>query len=153
MKVVLQRCSEESILIDNSINRKISQGLVILLGITNGDTKEDIDYLVKKIINLRIFEDYNNKMNYSIQDINGSILLVSQFTLYADTRKGNRPSFTNSMNYNDAKELYELFIKTLKNENIPFETGEFGSDMKVSLVNDGPVTIIIDSKEIKNEKK
>lgn len=148
MKVVAQRCSEASVLIDNNINRNINHGLVVLLGITNGDNVEDIKYLVKKIVNLRIFEDNNNKMNYSIQDINGSILLISQFTLYADTRNGNRPSFTNSMNYNDAKELYELFIETLKNENVPFETGEFGSDMKVSLVNDGPVTIIIDSKEI-----
>lgn len=148
MKLVAQRCSEASVLIDNNINRKINHGLVVLLGITNGDNVEDIKYLVKKIVNLRIFEDNNNKMNYFIQDINGSILLISQFTLYADTRNGNRPSFTNSMNYNDAKELYELFIETLKNENVPFETGEFGSDMKVSLVNDGPVTIIIDSKEI-----
>jgi len=146
MKVVLQRVEEASVSFDKTIN-KIDSGPLILLGITNGDTKKDIDYLINKIINLRIFEDNNNKMNYSVQDIKGSLLLVSQFTLYANTKKGNRPSFVNSMSYDEAKNLYDLFIEELKNTGIPFKTGEFGADMKVSLINDGPVTIIMDTKE------
>ena len=148
MRVVIQRCSKANILIDNTIERNIDKGFVILLGMTNGDDIKDINYLIQKIVNLRIFEDDNNKMNYSVKDINGSILLVSQFTLYADTKKGNRPSFTKSMNYESAKELYNVFIEELKKENIHFETGEFGSDMKINLINDGPVTIIMDSKEV-----
>ena len=114
---------------------------------TNNDTIEDIKYLVKKIVNLRIFEDSDNKMNYSVNDINGSILLISQFTLYASCKDGNRPSFTNALNYEESEKLYELFKEELSKTNIPFKTGEFGEDMKVSLINDGPVTIIIDSKE------
>ena len=114
---------------------------------TNGDSIEDINYLVKKLINLRIFEDSDNKMNYSVKDINESILLVSQFTLYASTKDGNRPSFSNALNYNDSEELYESFKKELSKTGIDYKTGLFGSDMKVSLINDGPVTIIIDSKE------
>ena len=153
MKVVVQRCSKASILIDDSIKRNIDNGLVVLLGIHKDDDISDVNYIIKKLINLRIFEDDNNKMNYSIQDINGSILLISQFTLYANTKEGNRPSFTDSMKYNDAKELYELFIDKLKKTNINFKTGEFGSDMKVNLINDGPVTIIIDSKENLYENK
>lgn len=151
MRVVLQRVEKASVEFDNTTN-SIDKGLLILLGITDSDQESDIDYLVKKISNLRIFEDENNKMNYSVQDIKGSILLVSQFTLYADTSKGNRPSFTNSMKYEDAKKVYELFIEKLKETNIPFKTGEFGADMKVSLINDGPVTIILDTKEVNYEK-
>lgn len=147
MRVVLQRCLNASVTIDNNESRSINNGLVIFLGVSNNDTDEDIDYLVKKITNLRIFEDNNNKMNYSIQDIKGSLLIISQFTLYADTKKGNRPSFTNSMSYDDAKEYYYRFIEKIKETNIDYKTGEFGSDMKVNLINDGPVTIIIDSKE------
>ena len=151
MRVVIQRCEKASVTVNND-TRNIDNGLVVLLGITNGDSEKEIDYLIKKISNLRIFEDNNNKMNYSIQDINGSILLVSQFTLYANTKEGNRPSFTDSMKYDDAIELYDLFIDRLKETNIPFKTGEFGEDMKVELINDGPVTIIIDTKENLNEK-
>ena len=151
MKVVIQRCSKGSVEVNNQI-RRIKKGFVILLGLTHDDTKKEIDYLVKKIINLRIFEDENNKMNYSIQDINGSILLVSQFTLYANTKEGNRPSFTDSMKYDEAYKLYNAFIDKLKETNIPVETGEFGEDMKVNIENDGPVTIIIDTKENLYEK-
>lgn len=146
MRVVIQRCENASVSYLDTVN-KIESGLVVLLGITNGDSIEDIKYLVKKISNLRIFNDNSNKMNYSVKDINGSILLVSQFTLYASTKDGNRPSFTGSLKYEEANSLYELFISELEKENIPFKTGKFGEDMKVSLVNDGPVTIIIDSKE------
>ncbi len=146
MKVVIQRSLESGVLIDNKEKRSIDKGLVVLLGITNGDTIDDINYLVKKIINLRIFEDNNNKMNYSVKDINGSILLISQFTLYANTKDGNRPSFTDSMKFEEAKEMYNVFVDVIKKE-IDVVTGEFGSDMKVSITNDGPVTIIIDSKE------
>ena len=146
MRVVIQRSKEASVSYDKEVN-SIDKGLVVLLGITNGDTIEDINYLVKKIINLRIFEDSDNKMNLSVKDINGSILLVSQFTLYASCKDGNRPSFTNALNYDDSNKLYELFKEELSKTDIPYKTGEFGADMKVSLINDGPVTIIIDSKE------
>ena len=146
MRLVIQRCKEASVTYDNVTN-SIDKGLVVLLGMTNGDSIEDINYLVKKLINLRIFEDSDNKMNYSVKDIKGSILLVSQFTLYASTKDGNRPSFTNALNYNDSEELYESFKKELSKTDINYKTGSFGSDMKVSLINDGPVTIIIDSKE------
>lgn len=146
MRVVLQRVDNASVEFDNTKN-SIDKGLLVLLGVTNDDTEKDIDYLIKKISNLRIFEDEDNKMNYSVQDIKGSILLVSNFTLYANTKKGNRPSFTNSMSYEDAKKMYELFIEKYKETNIPIKTGEFGADMKITLTNDGPVTIIIDSKE------
>ena len=145
MRVVIERTTKSSVLIDNKEKREIDKGLVVLLGIENSDTDEDINYLVKKIVNLRIFEDENNKMNYSVKDINGEILLISQFTLYANTSRGNRPSFDNSMKFNDAKELYDKFVSEIKKE-IKVKTGEFGSDMKVNTINDGPVTIIIDSK-------
>ena len=151
MKVVIQRCNNASVLVNNE-RRNIEKGLVVLIGMTHDDTEKEIDYLIKKISNIRIFEDDNNKMNYSVQDIKGEILLVSQFTLYANTKDGNRPSFTDSMNYNDALSLYNLFIEKLKKTNIPFKTGEFGEDMKVNLENDGPVTIIIDTKENLYEK-
>ena len=146
MRVVIQRSKEASVSFNDTIN-SIDKGLVVLLGMTNNDTIDDIKYLVKKIVNLRIFEDSDNKMNYSVKDINGSILLVSQFTLYASCKDGNRPSFTNALNYDESNKLYELFKTELKETGINFVTGEFGADMKVSLINDGPVTIIIDSKE------
>ena len=146
MRVVIQRSKEAAVSFSNTIN-SIDNGLVVLLGMTNNDTIDDIKYLVKKIVNLRIFEDSDNKMNYSVKDINGSILLVSQFTLYASCKDGNRPSFTNALNYEESNKLYELFKTELKETGINFKTGEFGADMKVSLINDGPVTIIIDSKE------
>ena len=153
MKVVIERSLKSSVLINNKEERSINKGLVVLLGITNNDKVEDINYLVKKITNLRIFEDKNNKMNYSVKDINGDILVISQFTLYANTKKGNRPSFENSLKFEEAKKLYDTFIKKLKEEYGNILTGEFGSDMKVSTINDGPVTIIIDTKENCNEKE
>ena len=147
MKVVVQKCLNASVLIDNKEKRSIEKGFVILLGIRVDDNESDIDYIVKKVKNLRIFEDVNYKLNLSIDDVSGSILLISQFTLYGDTRKGNRPSFVDAMKGEEAEKLYNKFISKLKETNIPFKTGEFGTDMKVSLVNDGPTTIIIDSKE------
>lgn len=147
MRVVIQRVSEASVNINNNYEEKINKGYVILLGISINDTKDDLEYLVSKIEKLRIFEDENEKMNLSIKDINGEILLISQFTLYANTKEGNRPSFVESMKFEDANKMYEAFKERLKKTNIPFKTGEFGANMKVSLINDGPVTIIIDSKD------
>lgn len=147
MRVVIQRVIESSVLIDNKCKRNINSGLVVLVGFTHNDTYNDIEYITKKIINLRIFEDDNNKMTYSVKDINGEILLISQFTLYASTKDGNRPSFKESLSYDLAKELYDDFVNMMRQSNLKIETGEFGSYMKVSLINNGPVTIIIDSKE------
>ena len=147
MRVVIQRVDEASVTVNNEYTNSISKGYVILLGINVNDTEEDINYLISKIEKLRIFEDSNEKMNLSIKDINGEILLISQFTLYANTKDGNRPSFTESMKFDDANNMYNLFINKLNNTGIPFKTGEFGADMKVHLINDGPVTIIIDSKD------
>ena len=146
MRLVVQRSKEASVNYENTVN-SISNGLVVLLGMTKGDTTDDILYLVRKLINLRIFEDESHKMNYSIKDIKGSILLVSQFTLYANTKEGNRPSFTDALGYNESEKLYNIFIEELDKTGINIKTGRFGADMKVSLINDGPVTIIIDSKE------
>ena len=147
MRVVIQRVTEASVNVNNSYTEKINKGYMILLGICNSDTTDDLEYLVSKIEKLRIFEDENEKMNLSIKDVNGEILLVSQFTLYANTKEGNRPSFTESMKFDEANKMYEVFKERLKKTNIPFKTGEFGANMKVSLINDGPVTIIIDSKD------
>ena len=147
MRVVIQRVLEASVTVNNSYTNSIKEGYMILLGMNTNDTVEDIDYLVKKIEKLRIFEDENKKMNLSIKEVNGEILLISQFTLYANTKEGNRPSFTDSMKYNEANKMYELFKTKLEETNIPFKTGEFGADMKVSLINDGPTTIIIDSSD------
>lgn len=146
MKVVVQRVKKASVIIDNNEERSINKGYVIFLGIKNSDNINDIDYIVNKIEKLRIFEK-DNKMNLSIKDIKGEILLISQFTLYGDVKKNNRPSFTACMEYEKAKDLYNIFIKKLEETNISFKTGDFGCDMQVSLVNDGPVTIIIDSNE------
>ena len=147
MRVVIQRVLEASVTVNNSYTNSIKEGYMILLGMNTNDTVEDIDYLVKKIEKLRVFEDENKKMNLSIKEVNGEILLISQFTLYANTKEGNRPSFTDSMKYNEANKMYELFKTKLEETNIPFKTGEFGADMKVSLINDGPTTIIIDSSD------
>ena len=144
MKVAVQRSKKSSVSINNKIVGKIDKGLVILVGFTDGDSLKDIDYIVKKIVNLRIFDDDNGVMNKSIKDVGGSILSISQFTLYAETKKGNRPSYIKAMNGNDATKLYDIFNDKLR-EYINVETGVFGADMMVSISNDGPVTIIIES--------
>ena len=141
MKLVVQRVSEASVEIEGKINGQIKQGFMVLVGITNDDNEEIVDKMVNKLINLRIFEDENEKMNLSIKDINGELLIVSQFTLYADCSGGNRPSFVNAAKPDLANELYEYFVKKSK-ENIPVvQTGVFGAHMEVSLINNGPVTI------------
>ena len=144
MKFVIQRVKNAQVDVDNKTVGKIDNGFLVLIGITHTDTNEIADYLVKKLINLRVFEDENGKMNLSLEDINGSILLVSQFTLYADCSGGNRPSFTEAAKPDFANELYEYIISECKKKIDKVETGIFGADMKVSLVNDGPVTIILE---------
>ena len=147
MRVVVQRVSQSSVIIESDIVSSISKGLLILLGVENNDTLDDVNWLIRKIINLRIFTDIDGKMNNSILDIEGDIIVVSQFTLHAKTKKGNRPSYINAAPPKIAIPLYENFVQILKNESkLNVFTGEFGADMKVSLINDGPVTIIIDSK-------
>lgn len=145
MKVVVQRSKKSSVEVDNVVVGSIDKGLVVLVGFTHGDDIHDIEYLVDKIINLRIFDDENGVMNKSILDVNGSILNISQFTLYADTLKGRRPSYVNALKNIEAKPLYDLFNEKLR-EKIKVETGIFGSDMKVAITNDGPVTIIMESR-------
>lgn len=147
MKAVIQRVKKASVEIEGQIVGQIKQGFLVLLGIHENDTQKEVDYLVRKISNLRIFGDEEGKMNLSIGQINGSVLSISQFTLYADTKKGNRPSFVQAARPKIAIPLYEAFNDGLKKENIHIETGVFGADMQVSLVNDGPVTIVIDTLE------
>ena len=145
MRAVVQRVSKASVTIAQQEVGKIDQGLVILLGIHEKDTQDDVDYLVKKIAQMRIFEDEQGKMNRSVEDVEGQILSVSQFTLFADTKKGNRPSFISTARPETAIPLYEAFNEGIRNRGITVATGQFGADMAVSLINDGPVTIIIDS--------
>ncbi len=146
MRVLLQRVSEASVKIEGKIEGKIDQGLLLLVGICADDKQDDIDWLIQKIVNMRIFSDENGKMNLSIQDIYGEFLVISQFTLHASTKKGNRPSFIEAARPEIAIPLYENFIAQLNLTNLKVETGIFGADMKVSLLNDGPVTIWLDSK-------
>lgn len=147
MRVVVQRVSEASVTIDGRIKGEIGSGLLVLLGIEEADGQEDIDWLVKKIINLRIFPDENGVMNTSLVDSHGELLLISQFTLHASTKKGNRPSYIRAAKPEIAIPLYQSFISRLEqNLEKEIQTGEFGADMKVRLLNDGPVTICIDSK-------
>ncbi len=147
MRVLIQRASEASVTIDGQIHGQINVGLVVLLGIEANDSREDVDWLVKKISSLRIFNDSEGKMNHSIADVGGEFLLISQFTLHASTKKGNRPSYIKAARPEIATPLYEEFGQELrKQSNLKVETGVFGADMKVQLINDGPVTIWIDSK-------
>ncbi|MES2588389.1 MAG: D-aminoacyl-tRNA deacylase [Bacteroidota bacterium] len=147
MRIVLQRVSEASVVIENEIHNKIEKGLLILLGIEESDEKKDADYLIQKISNMRIFGDEEGKMNLSIQDIKGEFLVISQFTLYANTKKGNRPSFISAAKPEIAIPLYEYFLENLKiSSNLIVKAGVFGADMKVGLINDGPVTIMLESK-------
>ena len=144
MKFLIQRVSKASVEIENKVVGKIDKGFLVLIGITHDDTEETADYLIKKLINLRVFEDENGKMNLNINSVNGELLLVSQFTLYANTKDGNRPSFVDAAKPDYANKLHEYIIEKLRNENIIVQTGEFGADMQVSLINDGPVTIMLE---------
>ena len=147
MIVVVQRVSQASVTINNQVKGEIKTGYLILLGITHTDTHEDVDWLSRKIVGMRIFGDEHGKMNLDLAAINGDILLISQFTLHASTKKGNRPSFIEAARPEVAVPLYEAMIRQLSAElGKPIQTGEFGADMKVSLLNDGPVTILVDSK-------
>lgn len=147
MKAVIQRVSRASVDVNDETIGKIGRGFLILLGVANEDTDEDMDYLVKKITQMRIFEDEAGKMNLSLKDVGGEILIISQFTLFASTKKGNRPSFTEAGAPDFSKEMYLKFIAACRDCGIHTEEGEFGSHMMVSLVNDGPVTITMDSKQ------
>lgn len=146
MKVVIQRVSEANVKVDGEIVGEISQGLMLLIGIQDDDEKQDVDWLVQKILNLRIFSDKEGKMNLSVLDISGEILCISQFTLIADYKKGNRPSFIKAAKPEKAIPLFNNFIEEISKSNLKVEQGIFGADMKVSLLNDGPVTIVMDSK-------
>ena len=146
MRVVVQKCLESSVTVDKKIISSIGKGLMILVGFTHDDSKDDIDYLVKKVTKLRVFEDEKGIMNKSVIDEMGEIICISQFTLYGDARKGNRPSYDQAMKGTDAIKLYDEFCKKL-DELVPTKKGVFGADMKVTLTNDGPTTIIIDSRK------
>ena len=146
MRAVVQRVTNADVKIDGRVNGKMDDGLLVLLGVGNGDTEEDMKYIADKIIKLRIFSDENDKMNLSLEDVGGSMLVISQFTLYGDCSHGRRPYFGNAMEPVSANEMYEKFVAYIREQGIHTETGEFGADMKVSLTNDGPVTIILESK-------
>lgn len=146
MRAVVQRVTNADVKIDGRVNGKIDDGLLVLLGVGNGDTEEDMKYIADKIIKLRIFSDENDEMNLSLEDVGGSMLVISQFTLYGDCSHGRRPYFGNAMEPVSANEMYEKFVAYIREQGIHTETGEFGADMKVSLTNDGPVTIILESK-------
>lgn len=146
MKVVVQRSKAAKVTVDGKVTGQITKGLVLLVGVTHEDKQEDAAYLADKIANLRIFEDANEKMNYSLLDVGGEILSVSQFTLYGDCRKGRRPNFMDAAKPEQAVELYEAFNELLREKGIRVETGVFGAMMDVELINDGPVTLIIESK-------
>lgn len=146
MKAVVQRVKSSKVTINGKIVGNIDKGFNVLFGAEEMDTKKDADYLARKISNLRVFEDENGKMNLSIKDIDGQMLIISQFTLIADTKKGNRPSFVNAMEPKEANELYEYFMKKIEEEGISVKRGIFGEDMLVDIVNDGPVTILFDTK-------
>ncbi len=144
MKLLVQRVANANVKVDDKIVGKVDKGFLVLCGVTHTDTKETADYLVKKLLNLRVFEDENEKMNLSLKQVNGELLIVSQFTLYADTSSGNRPSFINAAKPDMANELYEYFCSQCAKEGIHAEKGVFGAHMEVSLLNDGPVTIMLE---------
>ncbi|QIG36325.1 D-tyrosyl-tRNA(Tyr) deacylase [Ligilactobacillus salivarius] len=147
MRVLLQRVKQASVEIDGNVNGEIGQGLLLLVGFTENDGDKEIEYLARKVLNTRIFSDADDKMNLNLQQVSGSILSISQFTLYAQTRKGNRPSFTRAQNPDIASKNYDKFNEKLRESGVQVETGIFGADMQVSLVNDGPVTIMYDTDE------
>lgn len=148
MKFVIQRVTHAEVEVEQEIIGSIQNGYLVLIGIAEDDNEEIADKLVKKLLGLRIFADENGKTNLSLKDVNGSLLLISQFTLYADCRKGNRPSFVNAGNPEKANELYEYIIEKCRDEVPDVQTGSFGADMKITLLNDGPFTIILDSKDV-----
>lgn len=148
MRIVIQRVKYASCKVDNEITGSIEKGFLLLIGFKNTDTMDIFPKIIKKLVGLRVFEDEQGKMNKSIVDVNGSFLAISQFTLYASLERGNRPSFTEALAYQQANEYYNEFVKQLKQTNIPVECGVFGADMKIELLNDGPVTILLDSEEI-----
>ena len=147
MKVVIQRVKEAKVEVENKVVGKIKKGFLVFLGITHTDTKEQADYLVKKLCNLRVFTDREGKMNLGLKEVLGELLIVSQFTLYADCKNGNRPSFTNACEPNKANEIYEYFKSKCMEEVKIVESGVFGADMKIELLNDGPVTIILEEEQ------
>lgn len=148
MRIVVQRSLEAEVLVNSKVVEKIDRGMMLLVGFTKGDNELVIDKMIKKVINLRIFDDENGVMNRSLIDTNGSILSISQFTLYANTKKGNRPSYKEALNAVEASRLYDVFNKKIKEQNINVKTGIFGEDMKVKFTNDGPVTIILESENL-----
>jgi len=145
MRAVVQRVSSSKVTVDGELTGEINKGLLVLLGVTHEDTSKDVDYIIDKVLNLRIFEDENEKMNLSLKDVCGELLVVSQFTLYGDCRKGRRPSFSNAARPEVATKLYEEFIDKVRKEGIVTQTGMFGAHMMVDLTNDGPVTILLES--------
>lgn len=145
MRAVVQRVSSSKVTVDGEVTGEINKGLLVLLGVTHEDTSKDVDYIIDKVLNLRIFEDENEKMNLSLKDVNGELLVVSQFTLYGDCRKGRRPSFSSAARPEVATKLYEEFIEKARKENIVTKTGKFGAHMMFDLTNDGPVTILLES--------
>ena len=144
MKVVVQRVKQASVTVEGKEISKIEKGFLVLVGITHTDTQKEADYIAKKVTNLRVFEDENGKMNLSLKDVGGKLLIVSQFTLYGNCEQGNRPSFTEAAKPDIANELYEYFCKKCEENGIEVQKGLFGADMKVSLINDGPVTLVIE---------
>ena len=146
MKIIVQRVNFAEIFVNNKFKGKIQKGIVAYIGITNGDSVKDIDFCIDKLINLRIFDDESGKLNLSVKDINGNLLIVSNFSIYGNTKKGRRPSYTDSAPASEAYEIYNLFVKKLEQTGIRFETGEFGQYMRIVSENDGPVNLIIDSK-------
>lgn len=145
MRAVVQRVKSSKVEVDNKIIGEIGKGINLLVGISKEDTKEDIDYIVRKVLGMRIFEDENERMNFSLQDINGELLVISQFTLYGDCRKGKRPDFMKAQGGDMAVEIYNELVEAFKKEIPNLKTGEFGADMKVEIINDGPVTLLLES--------
>lgn len=147
LRAVVQRVSSSSVKVNGEIVGAINKGFNVLIGISKDDTIEDLKYIKDKIMNLRVFEDENEKLNLSIKDVSGELLIISQFTLYGDCRKGRRPNFMGALGGDEAKKLYEDFLKLFEDEDVKVETGIFGADMKVSIENDGPVTLLLESKK------
>lgn len=147
MRAVVQRVKSSKVEVDNKVIGEIGKGINLLVGISKDDTKEDIDYIVRKVLGMRIFEDENERMNFSLQDIGGELLVISQFTLYGDCRKGKRPDFMKAQGGERAVELYNDLVEAFRKEVPNLQTGEFGADMKVEIINDGPVTLLLESKK------